>query len=451
MSDINKSGPRKVFDSLVNFVSGMGTSKQRSTNTVVGANRKLVDEERFTLYEGSWMFEKAVNMPSDDATRAWVKFTKGLEVKQVEELEAYTRRLDVKQNINFALKMARVYGNCLVVMITKKGNELSSPLKLESITKDNPIVALQILEKDRLVFEDSSQVETNIASPLFGKTKYYKTISDGRGDKEREIHASRVLNFAGKKLPQKKRVSHNGGWDNSIIDSMYDPVVNLETCMNSVVELMGELNMDVVSVENLDSLSRDPTSFAAVIERFKQFSMLKSVHRVALIDKNEDLTRMELKLTGARDIIQTYMELAAAAADIPMTKFFGTSAKGMNATGEGDAKDYAERIVNIQEFELRPNLETLFDVLNRSLFGEVSEDFTFEFNKLDNPSDKVIAETHELEAKEVDILIRNNVVSAKEVRASLSKQGRFEIDGDIPEEELVQPKVDTSTIPTNTE
>jgi hypothetical protein len=46
-------------------------------------------------------------------------------------------------------------------------------------------------------------------------------------------------------------------------------------------------------------------------------------------------------------------------ADIPVTRLLGTSAKGLNATGEGDNDNYDEMVSARQETDLRPNLERL--------------------------------------------------------------------------------------------
>jgi len=38
------------------------------------------------------------------------------------------------------------------------------------------------------------------------------------------------------------------------------------------------------------------------------------------------------------------MQLASGAADIPMTRLLGQSPAGMNATGDGDMRNYYDRI-----------------------------------------------------------------------------------------------------------
>ena len=51
---------------------------------------------------------------------------------------------------------------------------------------------------------------------------------------------------------------------------------------------------------------------------------------------------------GIKDMHEAFMTEVAGAAEIPVTKLFGRSPDGMNATGEADMRNYYERIASLQ-------------------------------------------------------------------------------------------------------
>ena len=56
---------------------------------------------------------------------------------------------------------------------------------------------------------------------------------------------------------------------------------------------------------------------------------------------------------------RTFLQVAAGAADIPVTRLLGQSPAGLSATGESDVRNYYDMIAARQELDLRPQLERL--------------------------------------------------------------------------------------------
>ena len=54
----------------------------------------------------------------------------------------------------------------------------------------------------------------------------------------------------------------------------------------------------------------------------------------------------------------------------------------MNATGEGDLKDYYDMVSSIQEHTIRPKLNIIDEIINRSTIGDHPADWDFSFNPL---------------------------------------------------------------------
>lgn len=78
----------------------------------------------------------------------------------------------------------------------------------------------------------------------------------------------------------------------------------------------------------------------------------------------------------------------SGAAAIPVTKLFGRSPAGMNATGESDMANYYDSIEEQQEATLRPILDRLLPIMCISELGAIPDDLEFEFEPVRRPSEE---------------------------------------------------------------
>ena len=75
-----------------------------------------------------------------------------------------------------------------------------------------------------------------------------------------------------------------------------------------------------------------------------------------------------------------------------MTKLFGRSPSGLNATGESDLKNYYDYVDSQREAKVRPVLQKLLPVLAMSAWGFVPDDLDFTFPPLWTPTATETAE-----------------------------------------------------------
>ena len=71
-------------------------------------------------------------------------------------------------------------------------------------------------------------------------------------------------------------------------------------------------------------------------------------------------------IAGLPEMVRTFLQVAAGAADIPVTRLLGQSPTGLSATGESDTRNYYDMIAARQELDLRPQLERLDRLILRS-------------------------------------------------------------------------------------
>ena len=95
----------------------------------------------------------------------------------------------------------------------------------------------------------------------------------------------------------------------------------------------------------------------------------------------------------------------------------------MNATGEGDMKNYCDLIAQMQENHLRPALEKLLPVMAMSLWGSVPERMDITFPSLMPVSPMEEAEVRSRRVSMLTELMKYGLITAAEARGKLKEYG----------------------------
>ena len=158
------------------------------------------------------------------------------------------------------------------------------------------------------------------------------------------------------------------------------------------------------------------------------FGMLKSMFRLALLDDKEKLERKQVSFGGLGEILSVLMEWTSGAAKQPITRLFGVQSKSMGDSGDGDNRNYNNRIRGEQETKYRKCLSQIDEVLIRSTLGEMPDDSKFEFNPLAIPTEDDVKNRNLAEAQTDEIRLQQGVVSKVMVARKLKEAGQYGID-----------------------
>jgi len=220
------------------------------------------------------------------------------------------------------------------------------------------------------------------------------------------------------------------GWGDSILRKCIDDIADTVAAKDGIAELMQEANIDVISVEGLqEQLASGEDS--QIIDRYAQFSQMKSVINMALLDSGEKLDRLTLNLSGVAPIIEQLMTWISGAASIPVTKLFGTSAKGMNATGEGDLKNYYDDIRSSQLL-LEVPLSVIDEVMVRSALGDMPDDYDYIWNPLAQSNEVETEQAALLRAQKSVTYIDSGIITKSQVQRELQSNEEFQFsEGEI--------------------
>ena len=95
-----------------------------------------------------------------------------------------------------------------------------------------------------------------------------------------------------------------------------------------------------------------------------------------------------------------------------MTKLFGRSPAGLNATGEADLQNYYDYIDGLRETELRGIIERLLPVMALSAWGKMPDDMDIDFSPMQTPDAKDIADITERKSNAILAVYQNDLVDA---------------------------------------
>lgn len=403
---------KSSLDGLVNVASGLGVGKSKRDHNQWQYGPLNEYQSLEAAYQTNWIATRICDVPAADATREWRR----IKSDNAEEIQNLEDELCVQQRVEEALVWGRLYGGSVIVMITDQ--DLEKPLDVNKLKKGSL--------KNLLVFDrwDLGAFDLNTWDVLarnYLMPEYYNI----RGGSLR-VHWSHVVRFEGKRLPRRLLVQTQG-WGDSVLRRCIHDVADMVAAKDGIAELMQEANIDVIKRDGLsDELATDQDD--AIVQRYSLFSQMKSVVNMALLDENETLERQTLNLSGVAPIIEQFITWISGAAGIPVTRLFGTSAKGLNATGEGDMRNYYDEIRGIQTGSLAVSMRQLDEVLVRSATGSFPEQFDYEWNPLEQSNQVEIAQAGLMTAQKDRIYLEDNVITLSQVQRNLQSGEYYQFD-----------------------
>ena len=360
-----------LFDTFTNFLSGLGVVGRDKMTAFRYTKQIWTRDQLEASFQSDWIARKAIVIPAHDATREWRSWQ--AEADQIESLEATEDRLHVQLKLQEALTKARLYGGaCLLIGVD---GDMAMELDPTKIGKD-ALKFLHVLCPHQLVVQD---LVKDIASPYYGQPEFY-TLNDDTGKfGSVKIHPSRMVRLIGLDPPDPMQ---NWGWGDPFLQVINDAVSAAGTVQQSVAAMIGEAKFDVVKIPGLTEIFSTTTGTERLIKRFSEANVAKSVINAVVLDGEEEWQRIGVNFAGMPEVLQMYLQIAAGAADIPVTRFAGMSPSGLNSTGESDLQNYYDRIHADQELRLTPALEKLDIALQCSALGKFDDNIFYEWNSL---------------------------------------------------------------------
>lgn len=146
---------------------------------------------------------------------------------------------------------------------------------------------------------------------------------------------------------------------------------------------------------------------------------------IQILGENDSFETHQYTFGGIADTYDRFMMDVAGAAEPPVTKLFGRSLAGMNATGESDMQNYYDTIEEKQESILRPIYDKLLPIMAMSALGAVPDGLDFEFNAVRRPDEDEMSDLASKNTNSVTITFQAGLISQRTALKELRSQSEI--------------------------
>ncbi|HBI63028.1 MAG TPA: hypothetical protein DDY31_17790 [Lachnospiraceae bacterium] len=381
-----------------------------------------------SLYRDNWIVQNIIATIPNDMVRKWYEIKSSMEPEYMKQMVRLERQTQIRKKLLLGMYWGRLYGGAAGIILIKGQNDLSQPLDLETVMPGS-FLGLQILDRWNGIYPESELV-TNPEEQDFGLPAYYTIRDDTTGNLAARVHHSRIIRFIGRELPWMEQVTESY-WGESEIEAIYNEVVRRDNVAGNIAALTFRANINYMEADGLDQLLG--TANTEMQRRFWNMMTAQSIMEnnfgTRIINKGDAIHNTQYTFTGLSDVYNCIMMDVAGAARTPVTKLFGRSPAGLNATGESDMRNYYDYIDGLRETELRGIIERILPIMALSAWGKVPDDIDIDFPPMQTPDAKEIAEIADRKTSAVIAAYQNDLVDSataqQELQAISDETGMF--------------------------
>lgn len=381
-----------------------------------------------SLYRENWIVQNIIATIPNDIMRKWYEIKSGVGPDYIDRMTRLERKTQIRKKLLLGMYWGRLYGGAAGIILIKGHNDMSQPLDLNTVMPDS-FQGLQILDRWSGIFPEGSIV-SDPQDPDYGLPEYYTIRDEETGSTAVRVHHSRVIRFIGRELPWMEQIVEQY-WGESEIEAIYNEIVKRDNVSANIAALTFRANINYLESDGLDQLlgSANTRAQQNFWNLMRAQSIMESNFGTRVINKGDVMHNTQYTFTGLPDVYDRMMMDVAGAARTPVTKLFGRSPAGMNATGESDLNNYYDYIDGLRETELRPIIERLLPIAALSAWGEIPDDLDIVFPLMQTPDAEKTAEMGERKTNAILATYQNDLVDAatalKELRGLADETGLF--------------------------
>jgi len=375
------SRPVRTGDSFQNIMARLGANMPNMMNgtdyplTRLTQNYNLLN----SLYRNHWIVRKIVDTIPEDMCKNWIKFITQEPPEEMKKLDKVIKNTKTKERILEGLKWGRLYGGAAgVILLNRQEDMLAEPLNYDLILPGD-YKGILILDRWSGISPDLELV-SDLTSPDFGLPSSYRvTLQTGEA---LTVHHSRIIRFTGDALPAWEAWTELQ-WGASVIESVFDELKKRDNTSYNIANLVFLANLRVYKTNLVDLLGLGTEQMQRdFYNAMEILNWMMNNSGMSVIGKDDGFETHQYTFAGINDIYESFMLDVSGACGIPVTRLFGRSPAGFNATGESDLTNYYDAIETKQESQLAPILDKLIPIIALSTWGRIPEDIDYDFNPL---------------------------------------------------------------------
>lgn len=441
-------------------------SMANDANTPIYNNEAYVSETNALLIDNVFMgFAEMANLSTNsilrniadtlagDMTRKGFTILNENKEEDKEQIKNTEQKLKQIKTKFKQLKLDKVIKKCLIDTFIYGGSNLYFNINGDNEMQDNTgtfehenelIINSNNIEKGSLKYLKNVEPmyvyplgfnASNPASYDFYNPEYFSMMG-------RTYHRSRLLRFIHMEAPDILKPNYLF-YGIPLLQLCIPYAKNFEMIRNNVANIVERFNLSVLGVDmesiangNQDGEESEIQSGQSLKNRVQGFNAGRTNYNTLVIDKtNESFAQIQIPLTGLDVLLDQAIGFLSMISKIPATKLLGTAPKGLNATGDGDMRNYYDSIRQLQENILLDNLTTLLHLVQLDLFGEIDENLVIEFNNLWDANELEQAQIENTRANTLSTLVAAQILSTNEALKQAVKDPKMNlVDVELPED-----------------
>lgn len=333
---------------------------------------------------------------------------------------------------------SRVHGDCFLYMVVKDGAaEEREPLRVENVSQ---IRFLRKVERPRIM------PMTHYMDPDHEKHGQPETyMVTGPNAASVEVHETRLIKFWGARTADQERVM-NAWFHHSVLQRIWEVLRDFGITWAAASRLVTQSIQGKYKLQGLAQLLSAPgvEGRESLSKRVAAIDEVRGMFNSLIMDaEGEDFTYEVASFTSLPELLDRFANrFAAASGGIPVTKLFGVSPAGMNATGESDQKNWDRILGTYRRDHLTPPLRVLLDVLLAEQ-GKALDAADISWPEIGAPSKSEAAAIRLSTAQSDAIYLQNQVLSPQQVaQARFVREEGFDHEIEITPEELAEAEAD---------
>lgn len=376
------------------------------------------------LYRSHWIVRRIIDLIPEDMTKNGYHILSQLPPDKIKKIVRCDRTTHTTQRILEGLSWGRLYGGAgALIMIEGDENCIDQPLNYDRIMP-GAYKGLLVLDRWSGVTPDARLVE-DVSDPEFGLPASYTISSDDLSVGVR-VHHSRLIRFMGRPLPYLEKLAENY-WGASEVEHIFDELRKRDNVSWNIAMLTFMANLRVMKMEGISQILATGNEKAQMdlYNTIQGMNAMMNNNSLQILGENDGYETHQYTFGGIGETYDRFMMDVAGAAEIPVTKLFGRSPAGMNATGESDMQNYYDTIEVKQEAELRPVYDKILPIMFISALGGIPDDWDYEFNPIRRPRDNEMVDLASKNTDSVTKAFQAGMVSQRTALKELRQQSEM--------------------------
>ena len=438
----------RLDGALINVLTGLGTSKDRTEAIGVKRSRVLSESAVDALYEQSWLIRKIVEKLPQQGTRSGWDLSLGDETStsmkaKLDDLVGWTEKLHLRQALGAAVRYSRLYGGGALVLIADDRTPVDQPLNLRRLRTIHGLYPIDrwrlspasgwsgIGEPDRYWFWTQHD---RTLDKLTEEAQAKPVTTAGLGMTEAtqvEIHSSRVIRIEG--LPCSWRSQQERQWWGvSVVDLVWDVFKRWETGQQSAADILHDFDLVVHELPGLANMLASGGE-DKLRQRLQANALARSTIGAYLLNDGEKLTNLNRSAAGIADIMSNLKTEITGASGMPHTLLWGESPSGLGADGRSEQAAFGNEVADWQAEHLKEPLQRVYELAMACAEGpwkgqKPPDDWEITFRPTYTPTEDEQAELRSKVATADIQYIQAGVLQPNEVALARFGKPRFSLD-----------------------